>query len=227
LSVGLNNPPGAGSTYTIGIYYTPKESVSTAAARFNGYTSGTSLTVSGSVTGTIAIGQSLNGSGAVINSYIVSGSGNNWTIFPSQNVGSGGSPVAFSTSAPISSFTGTINNGSGSTGNILTITSTPVPSSINIGQYVVGTGVTTGTNITAQLTANTWTVSTSQNVSSTTMYTNGMLSTGYSLTLGPTETSQEKYDASLRFDTGDRIHVYSSYTGSILAHDTTVQVDMF
>jgi len=228
LSVGLNSAPGGSATQTIAVYYTPKESLSTAAARFNGYITTTTLTVTGSLTGTIAIGQGLHGSGAVINSYIVSGSGSTWTIFPSQTVGATGTPVAFSTKSPISSFTGTINNGSGGAGNILTITTTPVPSSINVGQYVVGTGVAAGTNITAQLTANTWTVSgASQNVASTTMYTNGMLSTGYSLTMGATDTSKEKYDASFRFDTGDRIHVYSSYTGSSLAHDMTVQLDMF
>jgi hypothetical protein len=228
LSVGLNNPPGSDKSQTIGVYYTPKQPIATAAARFNGYITATTLTVSSLTSGTIAIGQSLYGPGVIINSYVVGGTGTSWTIFPSQTVGATGTPVAFSTSSPISSFTGTINNGSTGAGNILTITTTPVPSSINVGQYVVGTGVAVGTNITAQLTANTWTVSGSnQNVASTTMYTSGMLSTGYSLTLGPTETSQEKYNASFRFDTGDRIHVYSSYIGGTLAHDTTVQLDMF
>lgn len=226
LSVGLNNPPGAGATQTIGVYYTPKESLSTAAARFTGSTSTTTLTVTvGSVTGTIAIGQSLYGPGVIINSYIVSGSGTSWTIFPSQTIAG---PVSFSTRAPASSFTGTINNGSGGAGNTLTITTTPVPTGINVGQYVVGTGVALGTYITTGLTSNTWTVSGSnQNVASTTMYTSGMLATGCSLTLGPTEISKEKYDASFRFDTGDRIHVHSSYIGGTLAHDTTVQLDMF
>jgi len=225
LSVGLNNPPGGTATQTIGVYYTPKQPIATAAARFTGSISGTSLTVdSGSVTGTIAIGQSLYGPSVIINSYIVSGSGSSWTIFPSQTIAG---PVAFSTRAAASTFTGTISNGSGGAGNILTISGT-APTTINVGQYVVGTGVAAGTNITAQLTANTWTVSGSnQNVASTTMYTSGMLYTGYSLTLGPTETSQEKYDTSFRLDTGDRIHVYSSYTGASLAHDTAVQLDMF
>ena len=230
LSVGLNNSPGAGKTQTIAVYYTPKESVSTAAARFTGYTSGTTLTVSSLTSGTIAIGQSLNGLGVSINSYIVSGSGTSWTIFPPQTIGTSGSPVSFSTQAPASSFTGTINNGSGSAGNTLTITSpSPPPSGINIGQYVVGaTGVAAGTYITAQLTSNTWTVSGStQNVASMTMYTNGMLATGFSLTLDATDTSKEKYNASFRFDTGDRIHVYSTYSTGTLAHDTTVQLDMF
>lgn len=228
ISVGLNNPPGGTSNKTIGVYYTPRESTSTAAAIFNGYINGTALTVNSVTSGAIAIGQSLYGSGSIVNSYIVSGSGSNWVIYPSQTIGSSGTPVAFSTRAPASSFTGTISNGGGGAGNILTITSTPVPTSINVGQYVVGSGVTTGTYITAQLTANTWTVSGSnQNVSSTTMYTNGMLSTPFSLTLSASETSKEKYDASFRFDTGDRIHVYSSYTGATLAHDTTVQLDMF
>lgn len=228
LSVGLNNPPGTGNTQTIAVYYTPKESLSTAAARFTGSVSGTTLTVTaGSVTGAIAIGQSLYGPGVIINSYIVSGSGLNWTIFPSQTITGS---VSFSTRAHASSFTGTINNGGAGAGNTLTITSpSPPPSGINIGQYVVGaTGVAAGTYITAQLTANTWTVSGSnQNVASMSMFTNGMLDTGFSLTLGATETSQEKYNASFRFDTGDRIHVHSSYIGSISAHDLTVQLDMF
>ena len=230
MSVGLNNPPGADKTQTIAVYYTPKESLATAAARFTGYTSGTTLTVTSVQSGAIAIGQSLYGPGVIINSYIVSGSGTSWTIFPSQTIGSIGSPVSFSTQAHASSFTGTINNGGAGAGNTLTITSpSPPPSGINVGQYVVGaTGVAAGTYITAQLTANTWTVSGStQNVGSMTMYTNGMLATGFSLTLGGTETSREKYDASFRFDTGDRIHVYLTYSTGTLAHDTTVQLDMF
>ena len=223
LSVGLNNAPGGSATQTIGLYYTPKQPIATAAARFTGSTSGTTLTVvSGSVTGTIAIGQSLYGPSVVINSYIVSGSGLSWTIFPSQTITG---PVSFSTRAAASTFTGTITNIS----SVRTLTiSGAAPTTINVGQYVVGTGVSLGVNITAKLTDNTWVVTGSDNVSSlATMYTSGMLSTGFSLTLGPTETSQEKYDASFRFDTGDRIHVYSSYTGSSLAHDTTVQLDMF
>lgn len=226
LSVGLNNPPGGTSTQTIGVYYTPKESVSTAAARFTGSISSTTLTVASVQSGAIAIGQSLYGPGVIINSYIVSGSGSSWTIFRSQTIGSGGSSVSFSTRAPASSFTGTITNVSSV--RTLTITSVPLPSGINVGQYVVGTGVTAGVNITAKLTDSTWVVTGSDNVgTAVSMFTNGMLSTGFSLTLGATETSQEKYNASFRFDTGDRIHVYSSYTGGTLAHDTTVQLDMF
>ena len=224
LSIGLNNPPGGTATQTIAVYYTPKESVSTAAARFTGSISSTTLTVAGgSVTGTIAIGQSLNGPGVIINSYIVSGSGLSWTIFPSQTIAG---PVSFTTQSPASSFTGTITNISSV--RTLTITSAPLPSGINVGQYVVGTGVSPGVNITAKLTDSTWVVTGSDNVSAAVqMYTNGMLATGFSLTLGPTEISKEKYDASFRFDTGDRIHVYSSYTGGTLAHDATIQLDMF
>jgi hypothetical protein len=226
LSVGLNSAPGGTATQTIAVYYTPKESLSTAAARFDGHITNTTLTVvPGTVTGTIAIGQGLHGSGAFINSYIVSGSGTSWTIYPLQTVGATGTPVAFSTSSPISSFTGTITNIS----NVRTLTiSGTAPTSINVGQYVVGTGVTPGVNITAKLTDNTWVVTGSDNVSTpVAMYTNGMLSTGYSLTMESTDTSREKYDASFRFDTGDRIHVYSSYTGTTTAHDMTVQLDMF
>jgi hypothetical protein len=222
LSVGLNNPPGGTATQTIGVYYTPKQPIATAAARFTGFTSGTTLTVSSLTSGTIAIGQSLYGPGVIINSYIVSGSSNTWSIFPSQTIAS---PVSFSTRAAASTFTGTITNISSV--RTLTITSA-APTTINVGQYVVGTGVTSGVNITAKLTDTTWVVTGSDNVgTAVTMYTSGMLSTGFSLTLGPTETSQEKYDASFRFDTGDRIHVYSSYTGPSLAHDTAVQLDMF
>jgi hypothetical protein len=223
LSVGLNNPPGGTATQTIGVYYTPKESLATAAARFTGSISATTLTVSSLTSGTIAIGQSLYGPSVIINSYIISGSGLSWTIFPSQTITG---PVSFSTRAPASSFTGTITNISSV--RTLTITSAPLPSGINVGQYVVGTGVTAGVNITTKLTDSTWVVTGSDNVGAAVqMYTSGMLATGFSLTLGPTEISKEKYDASFRFDTGDRIHVYSSYSGATLAHDATIQLDMF
>ena len=59
----------------------------TDSASFTGSISGTTLTVSG-VTGTIAIGQAVVGSGVLSGTYIVSGSGSTWTVSTSQTVAS-------------------------------------------------------------------------------------------------------------------------------------------
>jgi len=55
---------------------------------FTASISGTALTVTGSPTGTIAIGQYLTGSNVLNGTYIVSGSGNNWVVNQSQTVSS-------------------------------------------------------------------------------------------------------------------------------------------
>jgi hypothetical protein len=57
------------------------------AASFTGSISGTTLTVSG-VTGTIAIGQILQGAGVTFGTIITAGSGTSWTVNQSQTVGS-------------------------------------------------------------------------------------------------------------------------------------------
>jgi len=55
---------------------------------FTGSISGTTLTVTGSPTGTIAIGQYLTGSNVLNGTYIVSGSGTSWVVNQSQTVAS-------------------------------------------------------------------------------------------------------------------------------------------
>ena len=55
---------------------------------FTGSISGTTLTVTGSPTGTIAIGQYLTGTNVLNGTYIVSGSGTSWVVNQSQTVAS-------------------------------------------------------------------------------------------------------------------------------------------
>jgi hypothetical protein len=219
----LNIPPGGTNTLTLSVYYTPVNSINgTATQGIVGYISGTTLTVtSGPTLGTIAIGQSVSGPGVGLNTYIVSGSGSTWTVFPSQTAGSVGSPISISTGVANSSFTGTIAS------TALTITS--LTGAIGIGQYVAGPGVTAGTTILSG-SGTSWIVSASQNVGPVSMSTTGLLSTPFTVTFAGSETSKSFYDASTRLNTGDRVSLYSSYTsGSPTngAHDITCQLDLF
>jgi hypothetical protein len=54
-------------------------------------------------------------------------------------------------------------------------------------------------------------------------------STAFTVTFGATDLQQNYYDASVRVNTGDRIHIQLSYTGGNgnTAHDLNVQLDMF
>ena len=58
----------------------------TGPASFSGSISGTTLSVGGSVTGTIAIGQKVSGTGVAANTYITAGAGVSWTVSVSQTV---------------------------------------------------------------------------------------------------------------------------------------------
>ena len=66
-------------------------------ASFTGYISGTAMTVSSGLTGTIAVGATVTGSGVAAGTLVVSGSGNNWVVSISQTVFSSGSPGSLST----------------------------------------------------------------------------------------------------------------------------------
>ena len=57
-------------------------------ASFSGYISGTTLTVTSSVTGTIRANQYLSGTGITLGTKIVSGAGTTWTVSISQTAGS-------------------------------------------------------------------------------------------------------------------------------------------
>lgn len=246
LSASLNRAPGASSgvanTVTLAIYYTPANSISNTAAVYTGSITGTTLTVSPpdpSYYGAIAVGQTLfgapvsgGGNSILLNTYIVAPlTPTTWTVYPSQTVTG---PITITNGTPASSFIGTIKNAAGTgAGTVLTI-SLGLVGTVAIGQYVAGTGVTAGTRITASTSnPNVWTVSTSQNVSSTTLYTNGILSTPFTVTFGASDTEKTFYNASTRLNTNDRIHLYTSYTTGTgtpnvnQAHDITAQIDLF
>jgi hypothetical protein len=138
LHASLNAAPGGTNTVTMTVYYTPSQSTNTAAAQYTGTISGTTLTVgTGPSYGAIAVGQPVLGSGIAINTYIVSGSGSTWTVYPSQTV-------------PGATFTGSTSG--------TTLTATSITGTIAIGQTLLGTGVLTGTTILAG-SGSTWTLS--------------------------------------------------------------------
>lgn len=220
ISASLNIEPGSSNTLTLSVYVLPVTTQQTTAAIYKGTISGTTLTVTSSPSyGSIAVGQSVSGVGVAINTYIVSGSVNTWTIYPSQTVST---PVTMTNGSPSCTFTGSI------TGTTLTVTSI-TSGSLAIGQYISGTNVTAGTTITVGY-GNTWTVSPTQTVTSTTLYTTGLISTPFTVIFGPTDTQKSFYNASKRLNTGDRVILYSSYTSGTptnTAHDITAQIDMF
>lgn len=59
-----------------------------ATSSFTGTISGTTLTVVSGLTGTVAIGQAVNGTGVTAGTYIISGSGSTWQVNQSQTVAS-------------------------------------------------------------------------------------------------------------------------------------------
>ena len=106
-------------------------SINTSPATFNASISANTLTVvSGSVTGTIAIGMAIfdNDNRVINGTYIISGSGLSWTLNQPNAVGA--------------TFTGT---GSGTN-----LTVTAVTGVIGLGDVLSGTGVTAGTTIVSQ-----------------------------------------------------------------------------
>jgi hypothetical protein len=139
-----------------------------ASAVFTASTSGTTLTVSSMTSGTIAVGQALFGVG-IAQATVITGLGTGtggvgtYTINISQTVASEGM-----NSATVGCvFTASIST--------TTMTVTAITSgSLSIGQTVQGSGVTSGTIITALGTgtggAGTYTVNRSQTVSSSTLY---------------------------------------------------------
>jgi hypothetical protein len=142
---------------------------------FTGFISGTTLTVSSVIQGTIAIGQTLyvplGVAGFTTATTITAGSGASWTVSASQTVGAATNPVSFvalTTPKQIASMdfiqnksysavlngiptaqTATSTFGQGFiTGNTLVVTSAPV-SGFGINQYVFARGAAANTQITA------------------------------------------------------------------------------
>jgi hypothetical protein len=137
-------------------------------AIFTGSISGTTLTVTSVLSGTIAVGQAIFGASIAQNTVITAlgtgtGGTGTYTVSDSQTVAS---TAINSTSAP-AIVTGSI---SGTTLTVSAVTS----GTLKIGQTIEGTGITDGTIIKAFGTgsggAGTYTVSASQTVSSTTIY---------------------------------------------------------
>ena len=131
-------------------------------ANFTGTFSGNTLTVSTINSGAIALGMTLSGSGVSSGTTIVafkSGAGGNV-----NEAGTYTTNTTQTTVAPI--FTGSI---SGTTLNVTAVTQ----GIIGVGSVLTGTGVTSGTTITAFVSATggtgTYTVGTSQTTSSTTI----------------------------------------------------------
>jgi len=126
----------------------------TTAAAFTSVINGTTLTVSGTVTGTIAAGQIIYGTGITPNTIIISGSGTTWTVNYSQ------------TSLGTLSNTTTWVSGGTSGTNSFTVASS---SGAVAGQFITGIGIAAGTTITA-VNSNTITISANFSTNATGSY---------------------------------------------------------
>ena len=132
--------------------------------------SGTNITISVGG-GALTANQDYCISGAGVPSNAIfnpGGSPSNTTYALNQNVGTIGSETMFLAYVNTASFTGAISNGSGGSGNILTVTGWS-GNSISVNSFLAGAGVSTGVTITAQLTGTagsngTYTVSSNFNI---------------------------------------------------------------
>jgi hypothetical protein len=228
ISGSLTVTPASG-TVSLLVQYTPinNQSPNLGPATFTGSISGTTLTVSSAIIGTIQIGQLLTGSGISDRTYITSGSGNTWSVSVSQTVGSTAlTATCYSSGA---TFSGSIS------GTTLTV-SFAIVGTIQIGQFLSAksgitsgsSGVLNGTYIVSG-SGTSWTLNQSQTVSpSINMITYSIIPTAFQLTFTPSIINTSFYNSSVRLDAGDRIHVYLTYNGSITnAHDLTTQIDLF
>ena len=138
------------------------------AINFQGSIIGTTLNVASIQNGTLSVGSQIFGIGVAQGTVIVSGSGFLWTVNNSQNV----SQQALTANPAYAIFTGSIATASG----VTTLTVSAVASgTLRIGTTIVGSGVATGTVITALGTGSGSTGTyilnpVAQTVSSTTMY---------------------------------------------------------
>ena len=109
-------------------------------AVFQGTISGTTLTVTRVISGTIAVNQAVFGVGVPAETVIVSGSGTTWTL---NNTASIASPVVMNSAAIAGTITASMS------GTTLTVTAISGGSTIYPGQTIQGTGVTANTIVTA------------------------------------------------------------------------------
>lgn len=182
---GLGGGTGGAGTYTVSVSQTVAPESLTAsplAAAVTGSISATTLTVSAVTYGTLAVGQSVTGSGISAGTVITAlgtgtGGTGTYTVSPSQSAGS----TALATTSNAALVTGSIQPNSGSvTGSIsgTTLTVTGVGSGIlTVGQTITGSGVTSGTTIAGLGSGTggtgTYIISPSQTVSSTSLAMSG------------------------------------------------------
>ena len=135
---------------------------------FSGYISGTLLNVSTTPKGAISVGSQVYGIGVLPGTIVTSGSGFLWTVNQSQNV----AQQELTLNPPSCTFTGSI----ATAGSVTTLTVSAVTSgTLYVGLTIIGSGVLTGTMITALGSGSsgvgTYTLNpVAQTVSSTTMY---------------------------------------------------------
>jgi hypothetical protein len=109
---------------------------------FTGYISGTTLNVTTTPIGNIAVGSQVFGIGVATGTVVVSGSGFLWTVNKSQNVNL--QTISLTNSACI--FTGSIATAS----SITTLTVSAITSgSLSVGETIIGAGILDNTIITA------------------------------------------------------------------------------
>ncbi len=228
ISGSLNVLPASGNV-TLSVQYQPiaDQDPNLGGATFTGSISGTTLTITSAITGTVQIGQLLTGSGVSNRTYIVAGSGLSWTVSNSQTVGSTSmTSTCYKASA---TFSGTIS------GTTLTVT-TAIVGTIQIGQFLSAvsgstsgsTGVANGTYITAG-SGTSWTLNQTNNVpTAIAMKTYSIIPTAFELIFTPSVLNTSFYNSSTRLNTGDRLLLYLNYNGSVAnAHDITAQIDLF
>jgi uncharacterized surface anchored protein len=101
---------------------------------------------------------------------------------------------------------------------------------IQIGQYVSaadgGTSVANGTFIVSG-SGTTWTLNQSTSTGSRAMFSYAVIPTAFEVTFTSSITNASFYNSSTRLNTGDKLHLLSSYTAATAAHDITAQIDLF
>ena len=227
ISGSLNVAPITG-TVTLSAQYTPigNQTPNLGPAAFTGSIAGTALTITALASGTVQIGQLLTGSGVSNRTYIVAGSGTSWTVSNSQTVGS-----TAMTSACY--YAGATFSGNITSNTTLTVTSAIV-GTIQIGQFLSAvsgatsgaSGVFNGTYIVSG-SGTSWVVNQSHNVSTIAMKSYAIIPTAFELTFTTTTSTLNYYNSSTRLNTGDKLLLYSNYTGTTNAHDITCQLDLF
>jgi hypothetical protein len=105
--------------------------------------SGTALTIAGTVTGTIAIGHAVTGTGVTASTLITAGSGTSWTVNNSQTVG----PITAYFNSVGRDFTITGNQASGpSVGGSIVFQVAPAGAAATTAQNALATALTIGSD---------------------------------------------------------------------------------